>query len=272
VIDDPGEQFGKQIEEALEGGNGPKAARFALACLGVIPGIGGAIAGVAARWSEKEQAQYNQILAAWLKLQEDEIREIGITIFEVMARIDHNDEKVRERIESPEYLRLIKKCFRDWSAAESEEKRRLIRNLLINAAGATICPDDIVKMFINWIDFYSEAHFKVIREVYRKPGATRQEIWSAIHGVEVRENSAEADLFKLLIHDLSTGHVIRQHRQVDYYGNFIKAQPKKRPGTASQIMASAFDDEKEYELTELGKQFVHYTMTEFVPKIAASGS
>jgi hypothetical protein len=37
-------------------------------------------------------------------------------------------------------------------------------------------------------------------------------------------------------------------------------------------MASAFDDEKEYELTELGKQFVHYTMTEFVPKIAASGS
>jgi len=72
----------------------------------------------------------------------------------------------------------------------------------------------------------------------------------------------------LLIHDLSTGHVIRQHREVDYYGNFVKSQPKKRqPGTASRIMASAFDDDKEYELTELGKQFVHYTMNEIVPRI-----
>jgi hypothetical protein len=88
----------------------------------------------------------------------------------------------------------------------------------------------------------------------------------------VREDSAEADLFKLLIHDLSTGHVIRQHRQVDYYGNFIKSAPKKRAGTVSQVMASAFDDEKQYELTELGKQFVHYTMNEIVPRIGSSGN
>jgi hypothetical protein len=35
-------------------------------------------------------------------------------------------------------------------------------------------------------------------------------------------------------------------------------------------MTSAFDDDKQYELTELGKQFVHYTMNEIVPRIAAS--
>ena len=35
-------------------------------------------------------------------------------------------------------------------------------------------------------------------------------------------------------------------------------------------MASAFDDEKSYELTELGKQFVHYTMNEIVPRIWAA--
>jgi hypothetical protein len=34
-------------------------------------------------------------------------------------------------------------------------------------------------------------------------------------------------------------------------------------------MTSAFDDDKQYELTELGKQFVHYTMNEIVPRIAA---
>jgi hypothetical protein len=37
-------------------------------------------------------------------------------------------------------------------------------------------------------------------------------------------------------------------------------------------MASAFDDDKEYELTELGKQFVFYTMNEIVPKIGATST
>jgi hypothetical protein len=243
-----------------------------LACLGAIPGVGGAIAGVSATWSEKEQAEFNRIFTAWLKLQEDEIREIGLTIFEVMVRLDQADEEVRKRIESPEYLRLVKKCFRDWSAAESEEKRHLVRNLLTNAAGSRICSDDVVRMFITWIDIYSEPHFKVIKEIFKAPGVTRQDIWAAIHGEAVREDSAEADLFKLLIHDLSTGHVIRQHRQVDYHGNFVKSQPKKKPGTASRIMASAFDDDKEYELTELGRQFVFYTMNELVLRLAATST
>src|ERR1700682_6371126 len=154
MIDDPREQFKTQLDEALNHGGGPKAARFALACLGAIPGVGGAIAGIAGTWSEQEQADFNRIFAAWLKLQEDEIREIGMTIFEVMARLDQNDEEIRQRVESPEYLWLVKKCFRDWSAAESEEKRRLIRNLLSNAAATRICTDDVVSMFIKWIDIY----------------------------------------------------------------------------------------------------------------------
>ena len=33
---------------------------------------------------------------------------------------------------------------------------------------------------------------------------------------------------------------------------------------------TAFDDEKQHELTELGKQFVHYTMNEIVPRISAA--
>ena len=35
----------------------------------------------------------------------------------------------------------------------------------------------------------------------------------------------------------------------------------------STTLKTAFDDEKEYELTGLGTQFVHYTMNEIVPKI-----
>ncbi len=32
-------------------------------------------------------------------------------------------------------------------------------------------------------------------------------------------------------------------------------------------MKSAFDDEEEYELTELGKQFVHYVFSDVVQKL-----
>jgi hypothetical protein len=259
----------EEMDRALQAGAGPKLARFALACLGGVPFVGGALGGAAGFWSEAEQARLNKLFAAWLKFQEQELREIGVTLMEVMARLDTNDPEIQKRIESPEYLSLVRKCFRDWSAAESEEKRQLIRNLLCNAAAFKLAKDEVVKLFIKWIEDYSEAHFAVIREVYKHPGSTRRDIWRHIHGAEVREDSAEADLFRLLVHDLSVGRVVRQHREKDYQGNFLKERSKRSPARPSRVMTSAFEDDKEYELTELGKQFVHYTMNEIVPKLAA---
>lgn len=261
----------EELEKSINNGSAPTIARFILACLSAAPVVGGAIGGVAGVWSEKEQSNINNIFAAWLKLQEDELKEIGRTLFEVILRLDRDDPEVLERIESPEYLSLIKKAFRDWSAAESEEKRVLIRNLLANAgASRQLSSDDVIRLFIDWIDEYSEAHFKVIRTIYGNKGITRLGIWQDIHGQQVREDSADADLFKLLVNDLSQGHVIRQHRETDYYGNFVR-QPSSggRKGSSSGTYTSAFDDEKQYELTELGMQFVHYTMNEIVPKLAA---
>jgi hypothetical protein len=260
----------RQMAEALSRGYGPKIARFAMALLGgAIPIVGGAVAGAAGSWSETEQDHFNRVAASWLQLQKDEIKEIGITIAEILSRLDLNDENVRKRIEGSDYLKLLKKAFRDWSAAESEEKRILIRNLLTNAAVNKICTDDVLRLFIQWIDYYSETHFKVIRHVYKNEGCTRAQVWDSIQGQRVREDSAEADLFKLLIHDLSTGHIIRQHRQKDYYGNYVKATPQ-RGRTPSGTMTSAFEGEKEYELTELGKQFVRYTMEGVMPRISGA--
>lgn len=259
-----------ELAEALNRGYGPRIARFALAFIGgAIPFGGGAFGGAAGAWSEAEQDRFNQVFASWLKLQRDEVREIGITIAEILTRLDLNDEQIRQRIESAEYLKLIKKAFRDWSAAESEEKRILIRNLLTNAAVHKICDDDVVRLFIQWVDFYSEAHFAVIRWVYNNKGCTRMDIWRGMHGQTVREDSAEADLFKLLVHDLSTGHVIRQHRDKDYYGNFLK-QPRRTNSGMSPTVKSAFDDDKQYELTDLGAQFVRYTMEGVMPRIGST--
>lgn len=264
------DELKRQMTESLTHGYGPRVARLAMAILGgAIPLLGGVVSGAAGAWSEADQDHFNKVAASWLQLQKDEIKEIGVTIAEILTRLDLNDENIRKRIESPEYLSLLKKCFRDWSAAESEAKRIMVRNLLSNAAVNKICTDDVVRMFIQWIDDYSEMHFKVIRWIYKNPGCTRWDIWIGVHGTQVREDSAEADMFKLLVRDLSTGSVIRQHRETDYYGNFIKKTRPSRRGQSSQTMKSAFDDEEEYVLTELGKQFVRYTMDEVMPRIAA---
>jgi hypothetical protein len=256
----------EQMSQALSHGYGPKVARAVLALLGAVPFVGGAFGGAAGAWSEAEQDHFNKVAASWLKLQEDEIREIGVTIAEILSRLDLNDADIQKRLESPEYLKLIKKCFRDWSAAESEEKRVYIRNLLTTAAVHRICSDDVVRLFIQWIDLYSEAHFAVIRFVYKNRGCTRLEMWQGIYGGRERDDSAEADLSKLIVHDLSTGHVMRQHRETNYAGQFIKTQ--KRRTTPSTTLTSAFDDDKPYELTELGTQFVRYTVEGLMPRIA----
>ena len=84
----------------------------------------------------------------------------------------------------------------------------------------------------------------------------------------MREDSAEADLFKLFIRDLSTGSVLRQRRATDGAGRFLRKPPSRRSkGTATPYTKSAFDDKEQYVLTELGEKFVHYIMDELVPRI-----
>src|SRR2546421_61152 len=96
----------------------------------------------------------------------DELKEKEQTIIEVMARLDLQDEAIAERVESKEYQSLLKKTFRDWSGAESEEKRVYIRNILSNAAASRLSSDDVVRMYLSWINQYSEMHFQVIGAIY----------------------------------------------------------------------------------------------------------
>lgn len=256
--------------KAPKGTRGGSAIRAVMSAAGgAIPFVGGLLSAAAGAWSEQEQAKINAFLEHWLKMLQDEMAEKAQTILEITARLDMNDKSTADRIESPEYQSLLKKAFRDWPGTESEEKRRLVRNILINAADTTITSDDVVRIFLQWISIYSEMHFTVIKAIYNDKGVTRGRIWEKIGKEEVREDSAEADLFKLLIRDLSTGSIIRQHREKDYAGNFLRvpAQRLRKRASATSTLESAFEDTKGYELTELGQQFVHYAMTDLPPRI-----
>jgi len=236
---------------------------------GLVPFAGGLLSAAAGAWSENEQGKVNSFLQEWLRMLKDEIKEKEITILEIVARLDMHDEEIANRMKSDEYQSLLRKTFREWSGAESEEKRQYIRNILANAAATSVASDDVIRLFIDWLKNYSELHFHVIGAIYNSSGISRGETWIKIGKEAVREDSADADLYKLLFRDLSTGSIIRQHKEKTFDGRFLKEMPQRKPKgiSTSREMKSAFDTEEQYELTELGSQFVHYAMTDLPLKI-----
>ena len=254
-----------------EEGTPAKVVRGALqVASGAVPFVGGILSALAGAWSEREQAKVNRFFEQWVRMLQDEIHEKEATVIEIMSRVNLQDEKIAARVESKEFQSLVKKTFRDWAGVESEDKRVFIRNILANAASSTVSSDDVVRMFISWIAEYSELHFQVIAAVYNSGGISRGAIWRKIGKGRVREDSADADLYKLLFRDLSTGGVIRQHRETDYHGNFIAKPVAKRAAggmSGSKTLVSAFDEDDQYVLTELGQQFVHYAMTDLPTRI-----
>lgn len=243
--------------------------KFILAALSSIPWVGGFISAAASLKVDQRNAEKDNLQTKWLEEHAKKLGNLAGTLGTVVERLDNLGDTVDERIQSEEYLGLVRSAFRTWDRAESDDKRRYVANLISNAAGTRICTDDVVRLFIDWLNQYHEIHFAVMREIFQNPGSTRYEIWEAIYGAPTRDDSAEADLYRLLIRDLSTGGVIRQERETTGDGRFMRRRPVKNRKVSSSTMESAFEDSKPYVLTELGKQFVHYTMNEAVQRLKA---
>lgn len=247
--------------------------KFILAALGSIPWVGGFLSAAASYKAENGSIKLNNLQTQWLEEHQAKLHALRETLQDIERRFEKLGGSIDERIQSDEYLGLVRKAFRAWDAADTDEKRRYAANIVTNCAGTRVCSDDVVRLFLDWLELYHESHFAVIREIFKNPSATRFEIWSDIYGELPREDSAEADLFKYLIRDLSTGGVIRQERDVNHLGQFVRKKPHRtRKGSTPTTIESAFEDSKPHILTELGKQFVHYTMNEVVTRISGPDS
>lgn len=246
--------------------------KFILAALGSIPWVGGFISAAASLKVDQRGVEKDNLQSKWLEEHSKKMSRLSGTLSEIATRLDNLGEAVDDRVTSDEYLSLVRSAFRVWDRAETDEKRRFVGNLVANSAGTRLCTDDVIRLFVDWLDAYHEIHFAVMREIYKNPGTTRFEIWEALYGPPTSEDSAEADLYRLLIRDLSTGGVARQDRETTGDGRFLRKRPvrNRRVAAASSTMESAFEDSKPYVLTELGKQFVHYTMNEVVQRVGAA--
>lgn len=241
--------------------------KFALAALGSIPWVGGFISAAVSLKTEETDIRANRLQIQWLEEHQRKMEKLAETLNDIALRFETLGDQIDERVQNEKYLDLVRRAFRAWDRADTDEKRKYVANIVANSSGTRLCSDDVVRLFIDWLDSYHEAHFAVIQEIYQHPGITRYEIWGEIYGEYPREDSAEADLFRLLIRDLSTGGVIRQTRETTLDGQFLRKRQPSHKSRAPVTMESAFEDTKPYVLTELGKQFVHYTMTEVVPRI-----
>ena len=241
---------------------------IALAALGSVPWVGGVLAAAATFKFDDSGVRGDKLRNQWLLEHHEKLRRLRATLDEMGTRFERIGDEIDDRIESEDYLALVRKAFRQWDQADTEEKRKLLVQLITNAAATRICSDDILRLFLDWVENYHEAHFAVIREIYMNPGPTRYDIWVSVYGEPVpRDDSADADLYKMLIHDLTLGHVIRQPREADSFGRFKRKTTPPRRQSSPRTIESPFEDTKQYVLTELGKQFVHYTMNELVARL-----
>lgn len=244
---------------------------IALAALSAIPWIGGVFAAGMSYKIREGDIAHDSLIEQWLKEHQDRLLFLRETLEGVVTRLESLGDDIDERIQSPEYLGLLRKAFREWDEADTAQKRQLVINLITNAGGTRMVSDDILRLFLDWIAAYHEVHFAIIRVIYeqRNDPPTRYDIYSAIYGEQTmpRDDSAEADLFRLLISDLSIGRVVRQPRETDWQGRFKRRTRGRR--TTTGTLESAFEDTKQYVLTELGSQFVHYTMNELVKRLDA---
>lgn len=243
------------------------------AALGAIPWIGNFLSGAVNFKSAEDQVKTNKLYEEWLAEHARKMAELRETLTIVLKRLDEFPVEINARLQSEEYLGIVRKAFRLWDTSDTVDKKEIIRKLITNAGAYELVSDDIIRLFLDWIDTYHEIHFAVIKEIYQSAAITRHGIWTKLNGASVREDSMEADVFKMLIRDLSMGGVIRQHRETTAWGEYVKKTPVKRKSTlpnSKSTYKSAFDNEEYYELTQLGKQFVHYTMNEVVTRVGSS--
>lgn len=156
--------------------------KFILAALGSIPWVGGFISAAASYKAEEGSVRTDSLQTQWLDEHARKIADLMTALREIVERLENLGPEIEDRIQSEAYLAVVRRSFRTWDRADSEEKRNYVKNLVSNAAGTQLTSDDVIRLFVDWLDLYHEAHFAVIREIYKNPGSSRFLIWDAIHG------------------------------------------------------------------------------------------
>src|ERR1700723_3542141 len=109
-----------------------------MAAVAKIGWVGGVIAAGAAYASGNAGVKREDLLRQWLEEHYAKLQLLQGTLQDMSVRLEGFGEAVEKRILSEEYLQLVRRTFSEWDNADTEEKRRILVQLITNAAGTRI--------------------------------------------------------------------------------------------------------------------------------------
>lgn len=146
----------KQLRDELAKSEPSKQRRiiekFVLAALGSIPWVGGFLAAAAEYKAEDGSIQQDSLQTQWLQEHHEKILALKKDLEMIQGRFEALGEGIEARLQSDEYLGIVRKAFRLWDEADTKEKRGYTANLVVNSAGTRVCSDDVVRLFMDWLD------------------------------------------------------------------------------------------------------------------------
>ncbi|MEX2222229.1 MAG: hypothetical protein WEG40_10575 [Candidatus Rokuibacteriota bacterium] len=86
--------------------------KFVLAALGSIPWVGGLISAAVSYKTEERGARTNDLQTKWLEEHARKIDQLMRTLKDIYGRFESLGSDIDERIESEEYLALVRRAFR----------------------------------------------------------------------------------------------------------------------------------------------------------------
>lgn len=99
------------VLEKIIGGNWKKYGRVAMAALGGIPWVGSILSAAATLSAENEQGRTNELLFLWVREHEVKLQELITDIRKIFERLEIFGDQIQERMESTEYLNLVRKTL-----------------------------------------------------------------------------------------------------------------------------------------------------------------
>ena len=116
---------------------------IALAALGSIPWVGGVIAAASVAADKiktgEATAEKERLFRDWLEQHQEKLQSLHLTLNGIVSRLDSFGDEVERRITSEQYLRLVRKTFRQWDEADTEEKRALLVQLIMECRWNSYC-------------------------------------------------------------------------------------------------------------------------------------
>jgi hypothetical protein len=90
--------------------------------------------------AEESAAKKDDLRTQWLEEHHRKLGQLRTALDDISGRFERLGPEIEGRLESEEYLALVRQAFRAWDRAETDEKRRYIANLVTTPLGLNYVP------------------------------------------------------------------------------------------------------------------------------------